>query len=466
MTAAIRRLVARRVMYPLQERLLGRPTLRYLDELERSQWLPRAGIERLQRDKLERLLRLALEHSPWHAARIRRAGLDAALGDGSFALGDLARLPTMSRADAREHADSIRWDGVPGGAFPYNTGGSSGQPLIFHFGRARQAADAACRIRARRWWGVDLGDPEAYLWGAPVELNRTDGVKTLRDRLLNQLLLNAFEMSPARMTGYIDALHAFRPRSVFGYASSLALLAAHARDTGRRLDLPGLALVCTTGEPLYPHQRRLIGEAFRAPVANEYGARDAGFLAQESPAGQMLAMSEAIILEALDPAGRAVPPGEPGEAVVTGLHSDAQPFIRYRTGDVVTLSADACAQGRGLHVLQDVAGRTTDFVVRADGTVMHALAVIYVLRAVEGVAEFKLVQHATEDVEVLVVPDARWTEASRRQVVAGLRARLGAGLGVTLREVDRIPPEASGKFRYVVSRVGLRAGLAEAAAVH
>jgi phenylacetate-CoA ligase len=372
----------------------------------------------------------------------------------------------MSRQDAREHADSIRWTGVPGGAFRYNTGGSSGQPLIFHFGRTRQASDAACRIRARRWWGVELGEAEAYLWGAPVELNRTDRVKAVRDRLLNQLLLNAFEMSPSRMTEYIDALHAFRPRSVFGYASSVALLAAHARDTGRRLDLPGLKLVCTTGEPLYPHQRELIEEAFRTPVANEYGARDTGFLAQQSPAGQMLAMSEANILEALDPSGRPVPPGEAGEAVVTGLHSDAQPFIRYRTGDLVTLSADGCAEGRGLHVVQDVAGRTTDFVVRADGTVMHALAVIYVLRAVAGVAEFKLVQHALEDVEVLVVPDARWTDVSGRQIVAGLRARLGAGLRVTLREVDHIPAEASGKFRYVVSRVELHAGLAEAAAVH
>jgi phenylacetate-CoA ligase len=464
--SALKGLVARRIVYPLQERLLGRPTLRYLNELERSQWLSREAIGRLQRDKLMRLLRIALEHSPWHAARIRRAGLDAALREGSFALGDLTRLPTMSRADARENAAAIRWAGVPGGAFRYNTGGSSGQPLIFHFGRGRQASDAACRIRARRWWGVDIGDAEAYLWGAPVELNRTDRIKTLRDRLLNQLLLNAFEMSPARMTEYVDALHAFRPRSLFGYASSVALLAAHARDTGRRLDLPGLKLICTTGEPLYPHQRELIEEAFRVPVANEYGARDAGFLAHQSPAGQMLAMSESNILEVLDPAGQPVPPGEPGEAVVTGLHSDAQPFIRYRTGDVVTLSDALCAQGRGLHVVADVAGRTTDFVIRADGTVMHALAVIYVLRAVEGVAEFKLVQQALEDVEVLVVPDARWSDASRRQVVAGLRARLGAGLRVTLREVDQIPAEASGKFRYVVSQVPLRAGLAEAAAAH
>ena len=95
----------------------------------------------------------------------------------------------------------------------------------------------------------------------------------------------------------------------------------------------------------------------------------------------------------------------------------------------------------------------TDFVIRADGTIMHALAVIYVLRAVEGIAEFKLIQHDVRDVEVLIVPGVRWTEAARAQVDAGLRARLGHDVRVAIRPVEAIPVEASGKYRYVVSHV-------------
>ena len=93
----------------------------------------------------------------------------------------------MNKQDAQLHGSEMVWHGVPGGAYKYSTGGSSGQPLIFHFhyGRLRQASDAAGRIRARRWWGVNVGDPEVYLWGAPVELNKTDKVKTIRDRLLS-----------------------------------------------------------------------------------------------------------------------------------------------------------------------------------------------------------------------------------------------------------------------------------------
>ena len=446
--------------YPLHERLLGRPTFTYLAELERSQWLDRAGLERLQMEKLRRLLEVAAAHCPWHARRIRAAGLDLSR---PLTMEHLRRLPTMDKADAAAHREEMVWREVPGGAHKYNTGGSSGQPLIFYFGRRRQASDAAGRMRARRWWGVEPGDKEVYLWGAPVELNKTDRVKELRDRLFNQLVLNAFEMSPARMDTYCRAIQAYRPKCIYGYASSVALLAAHARERGFQFRLPELRVVCTTGEPLYPHQRELIEAVYGAPAANEFGSRDIGFTAHEAPGGRMLLMSESILLEVLDADGNPVTPGETGEAVMTGLESQAQPFIRYRTGDMVRLSPDADPAGRGLHVIAEVLGRNTDFLVRPDGTLMHALAGIYVLRAVEGVGEFKIVQHSADRLEVQVVRNGRWTEASRNAILDGLRQRMGAEVRIELKLMDAIPPEASGKHRYVVSHVPLAAGLRDAA---
>jgi phenylacetate-CoA ligase len=461
MTLSLPSRLAGGVIYPLQERALRRPTFAYLAELERSQHLSRAGVEALQGAKLGLLLRNAHAHSPWHRRRMDEAGLDPRR---LSSVADLRRLPTMTKQEAASHRDVIAWPAVPGGAFRYNTGGSSGQPLTFFFGRQRQASDAAGRMRARRWWGVEPGNPEVYLWGAPVELNKTDWVKTVRDRLINQLVLNAFAMSPDRMDRYLDAVEAFRPRCVYGYASSVALLAAHARERGRRLSLPGLRVVCTTGEPVYDHQRALIREVFGAPVANEFGSRDIGFTAHETPEGQMLLMSESIILEVLDEDGNPVAPGEMGEAVMTGLCSDAQPFIRYRTGDMVRMSPEPDRGGRGLHVIAEVAGRSTDFLVRADGTIMHALAGIYVVRAVEGVSEFKLIQHDLRDLEVIVVAGPRWTSGSAAEIEGGLRRRLGDDVRVTIRVVEQIAPEASGKHRYVVSHVRLGGQLAAAGA--
>jgi len=130
----------------------------------------------------------------------------------------------------------------------------------------------------------------------------------------------------------------------------------------------------------------------------------------------------------------------------------------------VRRSGRADPGGRGLDVLDAVVGRQTDFIIAADGRIMHALALIYVLRAVPGVGQFKLIQHAIDRLEVQVVPDARWNEAAGTAVVQGLRARLGDALKVELRLLDAIAPEVSGKHRYVVSRVPLQGALAQAAA--
>lgn len=443
---------------------MQRPTFAYLRELEASQWLSRSEIESLQLNKLNRLLKLAVAHSPWHAARIETAGLTAQVNAGSMTADSLRLLPTMSKADARANVDTLVWRDVPGGVFQYNTGGSSGEPLVFYYGRERQAADAAGRMRARRWWKVAPGEREVYLWGAPIELNNTDKAKTVRDRLINQLVLNAFAMSVPRMDQYLDDVKNWRPTCIYGYASSLSLLAAHAEARGKALRIPTLRVVCTTGEPLYPHQRELLQRVFGAPIANEYGCRDGGFIGHEAPGGQMLMVSESNFVEILDPNAAPVPVGQPGELVLTGLTSAAQPFIRYRTGDIVTLSSAIDPGGRGLHVIADVAGRSTDFVVREDGTIMHALAVIYVLRAVGGVAQFKCIQHTPTQFEVLIVPGPTWRTEDGPDIVRGLQNRLGNSLNVAIKLQDEIPPEMSGKHRYVVSHVKLPAGLGTALA--
>lgn len=450
-----------RSIFRAQEAAMRRPTFAMLESLERSQWLSREAIQRRQAARLNALLKTAMAHSPWHAQRLREAGLADAVQAGGVLLSDLSRLPTMNKRDAREHVEQLVWRAVPGGVFKYTTGGSSGEPLIFYFGRTRQAADAAGRLRARRWWGVEPGDREVYVWGAPVELSKTDRIKTLRDRLVNQLLLNAFEMSPARMDDYLVAIQRWNPKAIYGYASSLALLAAHAEAASKRLAMPALRVVSATGEPLFPHQRELIERVFGVRVSVEYGARDAGLMALQSPDGSLLQMSETHLIEVLDESGR---PAEEGEAVITSLVSEAQPFIRYRTGDIVRRSGKNDPGGRGLQVLDAVVGRQTDFIVAADGRIMHALAVIYVLRAIPGVGQFKLIQHTVNQIEVLIVPDSRWTDHARIAVIEGLHARLGSDLAVEIKLQDSIAPEASGKHRYVVSHVPLQGALAQARA--
>ncbi len=103
-----------------------------------------------------------------------------------------------------------------------------------------------------------------------------------------------------------------------------------------------------TAEQLFPHQKRAIAEAFGCAVANGYGGRDLGFVAHECPDGGLHVTAEDILVEIVDEDGRVLPKGEKGEIVVTHFASGDFPFVRYRTGDMGTLSEWLCPCGRGL----------------------------------------------------------------------------------------------------------------------
>jgi phenylacetate-CoA ligase len=239
---------------------------------------------------------------------------------------------------------------------------------------------------------------------------------------------------------------------LFGYPSALSHIARHAQARGQRMDDLGIRVAFVTSERLYDEQREQISKTFGCPVANGYGGRDAGFIAHQCPAGGMHITAEDIIVETLDPDGNPVPRGTAGEIVVTHLATGDFPFIRYRTGDVGVLGDAPCSCGRGLPLLKEIQGRTTDFLVAQDGTVMHGLALVYILRDLPQVKAFKIVQESLDLTRVQVVADVP-VSGIRQKIVDGFRARLGAGIEVEVEQVEAIAPEKSGKFRYVISKV-------------
>ena len=406
-----------KALFPLHERLKGHRSLELRRRLEKSQWWTPEEIARDRDQRLRAFLCRVGSTVPHYRSLFEARGFDpAALTSAD----DLRALPLLEKSEIR--ANPERFIAQPHGPLTrYNTGGSSGEPLIFHMGLGRKSHDVAAKWRATRWWGVDIGDPELVVWGSPIELGAQDRVRRLRDAVLRSHLLPAFEMSPGRIEGFIAAIRRVRPAMLFGYPSSLSLIASHAQRLGICLDDLGIRVAFVTSERLYDDQRATIARVFGCPVANGYGARDAGFIAHECPVGSLHISAEDIVVETLRPDGLPTARGEAGEIVITHLATEDFPFVRYRTGDVGVLGHEPCACGRGLPVLKEVQGRSTDFVVAQDGTVMHGLALIYTLRDLPGVQRFKIEQLSLDETRVQLIADASFTAAAEQRIVQDLR---------------------------------------------
>ncbi len=434
-------------LFPAQEYLKRHDTVAVHKGMEEVQWWPMQKVADLQIQRLKSLLQDVARRVPYYRNLFRDIGFDPAQVESTA---DLQQLPFLTKTVIRANTEGLKHEQAQGLA-RFNTGGSSGEPLIFYIGNKRVSHDVAAKWRATRWWDVDIGDAEIVVWGSPIELGKQDRLKYWRDKLMRTRLLPAFEMSEKKLDEFIAAIRSVKPRMLFGYPSALTLIARHAQKRKVPMDQLGIKVAFVTSERLYDDQRATISEVFGCRVANGYGGRDAGFIAHECPSGSMHLTADDIVVEIIGEDGKAQPAGVSGEIVVTHLSTNDFPFIRYRTGDIGVLGSEPCACGRGLPVLKDIQGRSTDFVVAADGTVMHGLALIYILRDLPGVKSFKVIQESQELTRVLLVVDDTFNTSAIALIQQGFKQRLGPLVTVNVDLVDAIAAEKSGKFRYIVS---------------
>tara|TARA_R110001583_G_scaffold154316_1_gene306003 strand:- start:37762 stop:40371 length:2610 start_codon:yes stop_codon:yes gene_type:complete len=438
------------LVFPLHERLKDHKSVAIRKSLEQSQWYSPEAITTLQQQKLKAFITKVYQTVPYYRQLLDQQALSP---EQICSSSDLAKLPLLTKELIRQNETTLKATDATG-LKKFNTGGSSGSPLIFFLNNERVSHDVAEKWRATRWWNVDIGDREIVAWGSPIELTGQDRIKMIRDKVMRTELIPAFDLGEKQIQAFIERIRDFKPKMLFGYPSVYDLIARKAQEQGIKLDNLGIKVAFVTSERLYDHQRERIEQVFGCPVANGYGGRDAGFIAHQCPHGGMHISAEDIIVEIIDSEGKPLPAGESGEIVVTHMATSAFPFIRYRTGDIGTLSTQSCSCGRGLPLLEKIEGRTTDFVVAQDGTMMHGLALIYVLREIPEIQEFKIIQENLNETTVCVVlSDSTLSPTTLQKITSGFQQRLGRSVQINVDKVDKIEPEKSGKYRYVQSKV-------------
>jgi phenylacetate-CoA ligase len=136
------------VLFPLHELLKGHDTVARRRALEESQWWQAEVLERYRLAALKRFLAEIRRRVPFYRQMFSEHGFRPS---AMACLSDLAQLPLLSKALIREHLEDLKWRRPA--LKRSNTGGSSGEPLIFFVGSSRRSHDVAAKWRATRWWG-------------------------------------------------------------------------------------------------------------------------------------------------------------------------------------------------------------------------------------------------------------------------------------------------------------------------
>jgi phenylacetate-CoA ligase len=442
--------LARSLVLPVTEGLRRGGFRQTLAELERQQWLDPDVLRDIQLQKLRRLLDHCARNVPYYQRLFREHGFDPARVRGPE---DLAELPPLTKADLQSSGRDLRATNLSSRDFLRNqSSGSTGSVTHFYLDRRCLDYARATQYRFFRWLGVEFGDRQALVWGAPLNLRQAKWLRRrLRHFFLNKMILDANDLTDARVDGYVAMLQRFRPALVVGYATALWFIAE--RLLARGVRLPGLRGVISTAELLPPQKRDVIERGFGTTVLDRYGCGEMKDMAQQCGRSPYSHVSvDTVLLEFLD-GDRPVPSGTLGEIVATNLNNYAMPLVRYRLGDLGTAVDDRCPCGRGLPLMSVAAGRVFELLTLPNGRRVHGAVIDHMMYAHRGIRKYQLVQETPRRVVCRIVRTSEFGPDVVDRIRADAQRYLDPELELEFEFPDRIAPSPSGKHRFIYSNV-------------
>jgi phenylacetate-CoA ligase len=442
-----------KLLVPLSRmRRLARPRLRpvmraYYDGMRLRGEFASLGFAEKRAWVLKRLrltLRRAYAETDYYRELFDKAGFDPA---ADFGFDDFARLPVLGREDVHAAGKALVSEQVPRDQLRKDsTGGSTGVPTEVWMGPEERGWRESAGEYFMRRLGMPAGTRTAYFWGHHLDPKGRDSLRERCNAFENNTrYFDCFRLSPEVLDGYHRQFERWRPACIVAYASALGQLAEHILERAIKPTYPTGCFV-TGAEKLLPRHREAIEAAFGRPVHERYGSRDVGYMAfQMEP-------HRSLVFE-VDAANLLVEP-ETGERessiLITKLHADAMPMIRYRVGDVGRF-APGSGPGHPAFVINEVVGRDLDRIWLPDGRWIHGIEIPHMMKDYP-VREYTFVQRNDYSVEVRIVPKNGFGEDDRQRIFDTVQANL-PGLRISTLVVDEIQRTVANKWRPIVSEV-------------
>ena len=418
------------------------------------------GLEQLQLERLQAKVRVVYEKVPFYRQAFKEKGVTP---DDIQTLADLTKLPFTSKLDFR--------DNYPFGlmAVPHeqvvrihSSSGTTGKPIIAPYTQGDIDTWSEIMARTLAAGGATKDDviQNAYGYGL-----FTGGLGFHYGA--ERLGASVIPTSGGNTKRQILLLQDLETTVITCTPSYALILDETAKDMGIDLRDTKLRLGFMGAEPWSEQMRGDIEERLGILAINIYGLTEiiGPGVSVECPykCGMHIA-EDHFLVEVINPeTGEQLPYGEEGELVITTLTKEAQPVIRFRTKDIVSLNPEPCDCGRTLVRMSRVTGRSDDMLI-VRGVNVFPSQIESVLLAIEGVEPHYLIvvdrQHVFKSDELEI-----WVEVSEEvfsdemlkmeKLEQRLREEMDSVLGISA-HIKLVEPKTiartEGKAKRVVDR--------------
>ena len=426
---------------------------------ERAIWdpvesVPRERLRALQLERLRTTVARVVASQPLGAERLAAAGIDGP--DDIHSLDDVARLPFSWKDDLR--------DGYPFGllAVPreqvvrvHASSGSHGKPTVVSYTRADIEAWTELMARCMTMAGVRPG----------MVLHNANAYGLFTGGLGFHAGGERIGATVIPVSGGFSARQAMLMADLGGQVltstPSYALVIAQAvREAGLDPAQLSLELGLFGGEPWTDAMRAQLESELALTAMSFYGLSEMcgpGVAAECSARNGLHVQEDHFLVEVVDPdSGEPLGEGKQGELVFTTLAKEAQPLIRYRTGDIGELDSAPCECGRTLARVTRLVGRRDDMLI-VRGVNLFPSNVEHLLLGVEEAGpHYRLIVEREGVMDELTVECEPASDGVDRDALAArvehlLREHTGIRIAVAVVDPGAVP-RSEGKAVRVVDR--------------
>ncbi len=430
---------------------------------EKYEKLSRDALRHVQLERLQATLNRSVRNVAFYRQALAHPGAGV---EDVRDLEDLARLPFTTREDLRR-------------SYPYDmfavplrdivriqsTSGTTGSPVVVGYTRNDIASWSECVARVLTAGGVTEHDV--------VQVAFTYGMFTgglgfhYGAERIGASVIPASTAAPQRQLATMRDFKTTALACTPGYASALVSTMA---EIGMHPEMLSVKTAFLGAEPWSEGLRAQIEQQLHVKAIDNYGLTEilGPGVSFECEARAGLHINEDhFIVEVIDPATLTpLPPGQEGELVFTTITKEGCPLVRYRSGDLGTLSMEPCACGRTLARMSRVHGRIDDMIILGAVKVFPS-QIEQIILGVEGLEpHYEIHVSRSGGVDTLEVrveisgsmpglDEMKSLEAARAKLARGIDGILGIPARVTLVEPRTIKRVTDGKARRVVDTRGL-----------
>ena len=442
--------ILRNYLMPLYETMKKKEMLKYLNEYESHLHWDAEQLKSYQWVQLSKLLAHAYNTTSFYRRAWQAAGITDIRDIKN--LTDFSSLPLITKTDIQQHYEEFVSNKYNNN-IRKSTGGSTGQPFHFEYNIESNTRREAVMWRGYGWLGAGLGEKTLYLWGA--DIGEKSFLKSIKNDLYhafyNRKMLNSFAMNKDNMHEYIAEIAHYKPTAIVSYVNPLYELANFIIE--HKISVYQPKTILTGAEPLYPHQREIIQQAFNCQVNDTFGCREFMLMSAECRQYNNLHInSDHLVIETVNEQGDSVK-GITGDLAITDLYNYGMPLIRYLNGDRATLIETSCDCGNPLPLMKSVDGRKLDIIKTPSGKIIPGELFPHLFKEFKCIHRFQVKQTTLDTLDILIIESSPLDAISQKKINTEINKYTEGELAISFSIVNEIPLTASGKHRVTICEV-------------